>query len=880
MQQPQVTSNGVNHMPGMPRPTPVDSGGNGPQEEPVALRTMDEAIPALEAAKQGLYTAISRLTPANATAVAETLTNARKELQNFSQNSLILDMQKQAKRLEAAINTQISTEKDNNTKAELIRALQTLAVKYQELAKARIYEIRENEPQHKEAKEFLLARKFSSSEGESLTKINDKDKKEFVDLDGFGTKYTQISGVNPNTGRAIKVYNEDGAYSSRSPEDLAYVVKLNGCTKFTFTSATSGRHLMKCMKEMLRVGIKDVSVDPGVSSLLYGNRYIHGTMWLPTDHLKLEQLERICAASATAAYFVEKNDVFKGDDAKLYRGEKTLREHEIATFLRLTSEGDRLVYLQILYPDKANAARKYAEFTSKLEKAGITIPCGTEKGIGGDLLRKPDGSVQMNADGELMYDPETVREEQQTKHWEPRDYFRKKLLNRGFMVKYGVPTPHRVRMKSQYERELNKVDLANFNSDDFDFNKRKSAYFKATDAELLSSYAKSDKLSIDEVKKLATAVFDHSQEDGSDPVKLNTNPVTKTRSISSADETAFINKALPLLERLGAWNEQSALLDALRQKAAVLYKDGIKHPGKTPADAEKRKNATKHFQKNKRLLDLLEAKAITNPNELNTHLDNNIENFSNIESLDDKAGYFIAGLSSAAQQKLCGLRDPENVNEHTLDMEQRSLILLTMILNCAKERSATAIYYLNKDIAPLIENLSTAEMSELTQQLAHHCQQQGIQGVNLLENEALHIIRKAIKEQGDYAATTQPLKSVNLFATYYAAETEKEPAEKLLKRIECYADAMPDPLVHYFKLKKLQTKFAKEMDTLLPQDGYGGPNDDLTAILDHLDSSKSSSEAKELIKIIHDLRPRAPVNEHDDLLGNAEDNLMAPLMAY
>jgi len=258
---------------------------------------------------------------------------------------------------------------------------------------------------------------------------------------------------------------------------------------------------------------------------------------------------------------------------------------------------------------------------------------------------------------------------------------------------------------------------------------------------------------------------------------------------------------------------------------------------------------------------------------LDAHRNATIQQYAHIADEAAKGAYYITHLSSAAQAKLCDQRDA--VGAHTLTMEQRAVILQLMIQNFAKVNlssaqslanvtSSTALFFGKNEIAPLLANLSTAEMTALTTALATRCLNNGIFGCDQDQNLALDALRQAIKANGHEAAANL-LSTVTLFEQRYQGHPDNN---DLLDRIQCYAQARSQQR-SLKDIAQVDAKFALEMNALLPRDGYA-VNPDVDALLDHLENQRGAAPERNtphMLKLIGDIRnlrrPAQHANDHD-----------------
>ena len=207
---------------------------------------------------------------------------------------------------------------------------------------------------------------------------------------------------------------EDGVLTG-PPVHLAKMAKSMGWESFKFNRAKASyggaRNLINSVEEMLRSGMKDVSIDPELMKRMLANppaighssgdyaaalgRFINPSAIIkaivnrnPADLLdivknphvsdlqkrQLRRLNRICKASAAAYNSMKANPVFDANGELKVGNESSTLGHQAETFMRLTSVRDRVAYLKMLYP--VNTQRYYAAFTKELERRGKTFYVG------------------------------------------------------------------------------------------------------------------------------------------------------------------------------------------------------------------------------------------------------------------------------------------------------------------------------------------------------------------------------------------------------------------------------------------------------------------------------------------------------------------------
>lgn len=834
----------------------IPVGGQGNPASQNTPLTTQQASAELTSALQAFQAAIDSM-PASPTrnSVVTKCAEARAQLENMSQANLLEAMKEQAKNLEAEIKLLVSTE-DKVIKKAINQALHNLNVAYQNYAQARLVELSQNQPNIDEMSQHIASRQFKATDGTDFnTHPND-----------FGKKFDQIKGVNPFTGKEVIVQFQNGLYTSESPEDLAYIVKSRGHTKFTFTDAKSGKSLIHAMRAMLKVGIETIEVDEKLVQRL------KATMLNPMDHVRLEQLLRIAAASSSAAHSVGKNDVFKDKDAQLHTGVTRLKEHEVETFIRISEPADQLAYLQILYPDKATAAKKYAEFTVKLQKHAIKPTSGTQIVRHYEPMLDNAGQPIIDpATQQPMMNPDVYTDREEFQSFEPEDYFKEKLLNRGIMSNKGIPTPSRQKLKTEYHREMKKLS---FDSQSTTPAQRQAAYLAARhDEKLMAMYAQSTSLQVNDINNLITAVFDDKQVGANKhTISLHKNFITQHHSVRSSNEKSFLNSMVPLFAKIASPADQSAALEGLRDRALTQLNLALNQN-----DPAVRKSAMQDFFKNKTLLDKLESTI------LNTlaHRDQAKVLFNN--NLDNAALYFITHLSSATQQELAQ-------TTATLSVPERANILNVLIEMVIDTRSSVATQMLTAHVPTLMTNLTPVEQSELTglvnDNISVLMHSKNVHGTDATQNRILKPLREALKDE--FPAAARKLSTVALFSEHYntAPDSLQDHQAKLDARISAYAAEMPakptsvndasKQLGNLLNLSNIKAQFKSEMhDLLFPNNADNLEIDDM---LNYLDTNHSNNSNKmTLIQILRDLQPR-PM--HDIALNSMSADEGEPLLTF
>jgi hypothetical protein len=277
-----------------------------PQSETLA-KQMAEAKKQILLQRQGL-------SEDNRKAVEEKLTEANKALSNFSHGKLIKSIEEQHKTLKDELISLANITQNNNeekaNKAAFDNAVQTYLNKRLELARVRLQEIAAQDKQSIKAQREIC-KQFYTPEG--------KTESEDV-INNLGNEFSYIERQEGTVFKSqVTVKCINGVYTSNSPPDLALTIKAKGHNSFKFTGAhashTGAEHLIESIEEMLKVGIKNITIDDKLWEKMFSSpqqryghssgdyaaqlvQYMKGVKQHQKDRLK--QLRRICAASTSA----------------------------------------------------------------------------------------------------------------------------------------------------------------------------------------------------------------------------------------------------------------------------------------------------------------------------------------------------------------------------------------------------------------------------------------------------------------------------------------------------------------------------------------------------------------------------------------------------
>jgi hypothetical protein len=230
-----------------------------------------------------------------------------------------------------------------------------------------------------------------------------------------------------------------------------------------------------------------------------------------------------------------------------------------------------------------------------------------------------------------------------------------------------------------------------------------------------------------------------------------------------------------------------------------------------------------------------------------------------------KAEHFIKRLSPPVQQQVwAGM---EATQPNTLELRAQILKEFMDLHNETDSEEATT--YLKNAVKPLIARLDDQQKAALMTRVAELCQNSPntpINGCQPRQNRALHALRDLVP-----TPAAKPLLSTELFKTYFhhvnnnggglgnnnnALNTPAEQAEKLLKRIKCYAIEKP---ANWMAAWRHNQKFDAEMSALLFPGNNQNPQ--INAILTELRQGAAATQGREgeaiktFVKRIEPLQP-------------------------
>lgn len=817
----------------------IDESAGGPAPEAASKdspKTSAEVAQELHTAETTLLNLVRPLDKATADPILKTIANANKALHTFSHGSLTKQIEEQNKHLQEDILAQANLENENRKKV-FANALQNYLSKRLTLANTRLQELGQKDEQLQYAQSYVV-HLFNTPTGLA------RDGKVLTEL---GNKHRYIKRIEPgllyNTQHVVTC--DGGFISSESPRDLAAVVKAKGHTAFEFSkgSTRQGGHVLRqSIKEMLKIGIKDISLSNELRERMYTPRYAYSFSDALVEssrrlsHFQMEelrQLERICDASRSAHHDIQQNLVFdeKGHFNSNAQTPKPI-DHQVNTFLRLTSDADRLAYLNILFP--VNKAQHYVRFTTTLEKMEPKV---TLEGL------------------------------------TPQEYFAQNM-----MWSWS---------RNAFHAEHNEqADLARFNDNQTSPAERELLYVKNSNPIVLNKMAHSTRLDNLTRLEMINHVFDDAQM-GENKVGFYTHPILRTRTINTNDQQKFMDKMLALFKELSITktdetNAKATVVDyeaTATLKANALNRLRQKISEKFLADTKLGDNAFENFYINKHLVDQLAEKiALDHVNQqCNDHKINDQEtgnkliasfvskvthSFNRAMYPDEKANQFVNDCFPALQNRLW---NQENANV------PRAHVIMALIDHHDKAKSSLSLDFLKETLTPLLKTLSPTEAKELTEQLSLLCQQNGIHGCSPTQNEALAAVRDILTQKGpDFKTASEALRSVTLFKAYFNssagdsdAKSNPNPeaqAQRLIERIQCYASSH----LGFFEQFKVNGKFDNEMRDLLYPSNRPNPISEL--IINQIQETNSPSE-NVFIQRLKQLTPRPALsakNQEDE----------------
>jgi hypothetical protein len=776
-------------------------------------------------------------------AIKKKLNEALKKQGEISQGNLIEQLQTQKENMQQTnLLKELVNEaniQDKNKKDQFNNALSNYLNKRRELAQSKIQECTQEDKYTRKAQKFIVEN-FVTPEGKQGGKEISKLGSDISHIEHKSGKKKEMVKCNGNT------------FSSSSPRHLALAVKSKNINSFKFTDAkptsAGARNLINSIEEMLKVGVKNVTIDEKLLSRMLQSRppyvahnsegyamalgrYIYPSAILkaiinldPSELLnfirsptvndwqksKLRQLNRICKASTAAYKLVPNNPVFDENGDLKEGNDSTTLGHQAETFMRLTSEKDRVAYLNILYPD--DKERHCAELTKELENRNKTFGVGNNKVLS------------------------------------PKEYFEQKML-----------WPWK---KSGYQSQMDlRKDLNDFQLAKTD-EKRKELYCKTTDEKILRKMVKTKAMDDNSKRKdFVHTVFDETnkiQADGKHAIKLQPPSFMKSNHLKDEDKNLFTKRAMTLISAITftvktkdgdneiekvdhtkTLKEKLALLAELRDKALSTYNN------------EKANNnpiAFDNYLKNKILLDELEGKILEDQQQKMFHdphyqeavikkfeaefqannpgkkpddnakvealrteirkdtLPRFFDTYNEIPDVNaaQRANHFLKQFGLGLQQ--AAWKD--------MDTETRAQVLKKFMDLHNETASPAALRYLKDSVKSLMAMLDHSEKPALIQRVADLCHTSAaepIHGDNHAQNKALHALRDLVP-----TPAAKPLSSKALFKRFFEKNqpqhTPDELAAKLLNRIQCFAVRTPG---HFMARRALQQKFDAQMRELL-----------------------------------------------------------------
>ncbi len=802
----------------------VGGNGNGPNGE----RSTQVIAQELALLKTALKNQIRLLpndggqppAPNSRQAVKAKFDQALKDQHKISHGNLIEQMKKQQENTQKDLVAQANIQNENQ-KRNFNDAISHYFTKRLELARAKLQEVNSAEKLTKKAQKQITS-EFRTPEGKTGADV----------LQKLGDTHNHIVPANGKEADVVKL--ENGKLTSRSPTHLANTAKSLGWKSFKFNTAKATRgganNLIGSIEAMLRVGIKQVEIDPELMKKMLATP--HSSWHSSADYAaqlasaikdglrvsdgqksKLRQLQRICAASTSAYKDVKSNPVFDADGKLKANNEPTKLGHQAETFMRLTNKADRVTYLKLLYPN--NTQRYYAAFTKELERRGKTFAVGN-------------------------------------KTLSPAEYFKQEML---WQVK-GLS----ILTRSGYQTQLDLVNkVEEFKAAATTDARRKEIYAETKDEKSLRQMLKTEHLDSNEKRKsFARAVFEKAntrRPGGNHELGLYTHPVTLLRYVTAEDKKHFMNRVQPLFSKIvvmdQANNNQVDFAATLREKSELLAELRTQsqntYRAEKDIDDEDKPTAFNNSYKNKILLDELEDKMLQDHSLEKTKADiqnggrqlteaeqqalfqqnhaatiqQHLQTYNNLATPKEKAEHFAKQMSSTLQQQVWASMD-NSQQAHNATIELRAQILKQFMDLHNEANSPAAMDYLKNSAKSLLARLDDADKTAVMAKLAELClndPHRPIVGCNRRENRALHALRDLVP-----TPAAQPLLSTELFKQYYQ-QPDNDPfninnnlqpadvlAEKLLKRIQCYAANKP---AHFVEAFRLNQKFEKEMKDLL-----------------------------------------------------------------
>ncbi len=877
-------------------PSNSNNGGSGTVDPTKKeTRKSSDIVIELNAAKDELYKLVRKLGNPKSDNIIKKLDDANEELHTFSEGSLIKQIEEQHKKLKEEILAEANLQTENQ-KQTASDALQHYFNKRLELARVRQQEINQNDKQKNDAANYICQafdtpneiKKLVMAEHATLMELDGKLKtieakikvekdaaeklkqedekketeaqKEKVEkhiqemmssvISDLGNKHNHITrkeqGIFFNKKHIVKF--ENGIYTSESPVDLAMTVKAHGHNDFEFSTGSTeqgGWILRQSIKEMLKIGIKDISLTKELREKMYAPRrannfadaVLEGRRTLNYFEMEeLRQLERICNASRSAYNEIKGNNIFD-EKGELKKGTKYTPEivHQTNTFMRLTEDKDRLAYLEILFP--VNKDIEFNKFVAELES------------------RQP----KITLDGLT-----------------PKEYFEQKMMWRW--------------SRNTFNAGYRKEKLADFNKDTLTSDDRKKLYTENKDSEQLSLYAGSEQLTNQDRIDLIKTSFENVQEGKQNQIGIYTHPILRSRSVSGDDMKKFIDRTLPLFSNIvvKAADNKSTDYNATTQQcmdSMAALRDEAKNTFVSEIQARNPK-AFENFYKNKLLLDELEkhvhehlhntlidkavkeeigadmsqynSKVEAKQTELQQKLSQKFTDLKN--NPVDAASYFNAYLRPEMQlNEWLKLSPTETDNEATKasKVELRAHILYSFIQTHTTANSTIGADYTKKFLTPLMQQLTPEESKPLADKLRALLLEKNVHGCNKQQNEAINLACSVFSNKSDI----ETLSPAALFKAHYSTQHGLADKERvLLERIKCLVSEKPSNMFQGWMFNR---SFDAEMKDLL----FTGnkPNDDTADIIATLKTDPTitdptvpgNSEAMSLIQRLEQMQPKA-----------------------
>lgn len=171
---------------------------------------------------------------------------------------------------------------------------------------------------------------------------------EFNLIDRLNDKSDHL--ISNNSERPSSIQYRDNVLYCDDPETMAAAARAkskgeDGISKFNFATVwmgDDGSFFNVSIEHMLRVGIEDITWSDQIRS----NTSTHMSR---KQRKRFEQLERFCSASRSAYQNTRENEVYNNNSYS----------HQVATFLRLTTDEDRRAYLGLLKLDNKEIEKQF-----------------------------------------------------------------------------------------------------------------------------------------------------------------------------------------------------------------------------------------------------------------------------------------------------------------------------------------------------------------------------------------------------------------------------------------------------------------------------------------------------------------------------------------